>query len=127
MEQPREPLKWETDAVFEDAESRLAIRVSRAEASSKTLFNTELGRISEDGRFARYFGPKLSSVNWQVKAEFPDFSVYNKLKIKVVEHVETILQRRNDEILAKKQAKEQADLDRNKPKLRPGLKQLGKR
>jgi hypothetical protein len=122
----RPPLNWEVDIIFTDEESRIALKVNKAESDKRTFFSIEVGKLLEDGRFVRFFNPWIQNANYQVSATFPSFAILERLRENAQLHVETILQRNNDRVLAEKQRREEQDVARQKPKLSPGLGKLGK-
>ncbi len=123
----REPLKWETDIVFSDDLSRLAVKINKAEVSGdKTFFSLEIGKVKEDKTFLRFFNPKIAFTNFQASVDFGDFGALARLLANAHEHCERVLQKRSDEVLARKQDREQRQADRDKPVVRPGLKRIGK-
>jgi hypothetical protein len=120
----REPLKWTEDAIFSDAQSTLAVRVSKAQSGDRLMFSIELGRLNADRQFIRFFNPRIESKGtYQVSVSFFNVLAFTDLVRQAEEHCKTTIE---DDRLEKKRQREVADLDRGKPKMRPGLKQLGK-
>jgi hypothetical protein len=113
MDKPRDPLKWENDITFKDDATNLALQVKRAKGDDKTLFSFEIGRIVPDGRFIRFFGPRIESKDFVVRALLHDFSALPRLLGDVTAHIEQVLQA---ELEDKIEAKRITDLARGKPK-----------
>src|SRR5208282_4132514 len=120
----REPLKWVDDAVFSDVQSTLAVRVSKAQSGDRIMFSIELGRVNVNSQFIRFFNPRIESKGtYQVSVNFFNVLAFTDLVKQAEEHCKTAIE---NERLEKKRLRETADIDRGRPKMRPGLKQLGK-
>ena len=121
----RQPLSWSEDTIIRDDKAgSLAIRINKAVASERTLFSIEIGRIDINQRFIRFLNPKIESDGgYQVAVSFLDTTSLDVLLVLANAHCRAVIE---NERLDKKRAREVADLDRDKPKMRPGLKKLGK-
>jgi hypothetical protein len=119
----REPLQWKEDVVFVDDRSSLAIRVNKAIGGSRTMFSLEIGRVHLE-RFMRFFNPRIDSVGtFEVNVTFFDFASLQALVEKARLHCKTVIE---EERIERKRQKEEADVARGKPQMKPGLKQLSK-
>ena len=122
--QNREPLEWSEDTVIKDEKSSLAVRINRAKANDRTLFSVELGRVDVNGRFLRFFNPRVESAgSYQVNISFFDTRPYDAMLIEASERCKTVIEA---ERLDRKIEREERDANRDKPQMRPGLKKLGK-
>src|SRR5271163_3533828 len=122
--QNREPLEWSEDTVIKDEKSSLAVRINRAKANDRTLFSVELGRVDVNGRFLRFFNPRVESAgSYQVNISFFDTRPYDAMLIDASERCKTVIEA---ERLERKIEREERDANRDKPQMRPGLKKLGK-
>jgi hypothetical protein len=125
----RTPLVWELDRIFHDVlNDCLAIKLNRADANGRKLFSIELGRMNKEGKFLRHLNSRIGrGSNFRATATFPDLSVYSRLLDDVTSHIETELQSITDADLDRRREKEEADANRGKPKVLPGLKSLSKK
>lgn len=125
MEQRKQKPEWKVIKDFVNEEAGIVVRVSATDAY-RPRYSYEVGRKlpnSDDNRIARHFGV---FVEGQGKVNLRA-SLAEKTMRLVFDAEMWILnkcQEREDEIVEEKCAREQRDMDREKPKQRPGLKSL---
>lgn len=129
MNDQKKPLEWVVVKDVTDEATGLTVRVSRAEAF-RPRFSFQTGKLIVDAgkkepRFVRYVGVFTRAENGVVAID-GFHTVMAKLLAETHEFIHRSAQAREDEIIESKQFREKKDLDRDKPKQRPGLKALRK-
>lgn len=113
---------------FVDANTRIAVRVQRTQAF-RPYYSLVIGRFVEHDNgetFVPYLPVRAEVELAKVQSIQDHTKLVSGLVADATEWIRTKLQEREDEIIASKQAREQRDMDRDKPNARPGLKQLSR-
>jgi hypothetical protein len=118
------PSDWKKVQEFE--ENGIIVSVSRLEAShGRPKFNIEISSRSKSGRPVRYF-PMF--IDGQGKVSVRRISGFvAKLINEAEDWIDEQAQKREDEFIEQRQAREMKQLDRDKPRPQAGIKTLGKR
>jgi len=126
-EEKRRKLEWETDHIFFGEVA--AIKVNRATGEhGQVLFSYELGKKGLEGRFQKFLAPSIRrGANFQPAFEWPNvLGEYSVLMQEVTAYVEVEVRRSWEKQLDERRLREEGQLEREKPKLKPGLKTLGR-
>jgi hypothetical protein len=124
-------LEWDTDQIFarSNNEGDVAIKVNRADSQDgRRFYSYELGRVGREGGFTRFLSPAVSKgINWRAELRFIDLETYAPLMADVEAHIRDGIQVGFDAALDRRRQEEEQAVARGKPKMKPGLKKIGKR
>lgn len=128
----RAPLDWVVCKDVSDKDTGLTVRISRADGF-RPRFSIQLGKLLVDKgnpraepRFIRHIGVFARAENGIVNVE-KFYSTFTALLQEAHKFIYEESQKREDEIIETKQSHEKRQLDRDKPKQKPGLKEIAKR
>lgn len=128
----RQPLDWVVCKDVFDKDSGLVVRISRADGF-RPRFSLQIGKLLVDRnnpkgepRFIRHLGVFARAENGVVAVE-KFHTILAQLLEEAHQFIHRTSQQREDEIIETKQSHEKRQLDRDKPKHKPGLKEIAKR
>lgn len=127
----RPPLEWVVVKDVTDKDTGLTVRISRAD-SFRPKFSIQIGKLlidqrnpKSEPRFVRHLSIFARAENGVVTVgKF--HTVLAELLVEAHKFIHEESQKREDEIIDTKLANEKRQLDRDKPKQKPGLKALKK-
>lgn len=128
----RAPLEWLVCKDVFDKDSGLVVRISRADGF-RPRFSLQIGKLLVDRsnpkaepRFVRFLSIFTRAEHGVVAVE-KFHVILAKLLEEAHQFIHVASQQREDEIIETKQTHEKRQLDRDKPKQKPGLKEIAKR
>lgn len=120
--------EWEHAIDFHDEDSGMVLRVRELTGVYKPIYSYELGRANADKKFSRHFAVQLEIVNGivSIRSNSVDFKAMDKLVQQANQWVLDSRQVREDEIMQEKRDREESQIEREKPRIKPGLKTLSR-
>jgi len=126
-EREQKPLVWSTAHTLSNDDSGLAINI-QATDEYWPRYSLELGRLNRNGKFTRFHPVIVRTANAKCKLETViNAEQFTAIIYEANQWILKTVQALTDKRLEERIAKEQAGLDRDKPKPQAGLKTLSRK